>query len=778
MLDIFRRVSGAALLFLLRSALKSVRIIQKTCTTNASKISVESISQSAYVGPNSIGKIAILIPAFNNWELTSNCLKSILKTEDSKIADVWVVDDASTDETRASLESYFPEIKVIHNDINLGFLLSCNNAFEALGPHYDWIHLLNNDTSVNQGFLLEALEVAREHTEAALVGSKLLYPGGTLQEAGGIFWRNGNAWNVGRNGNAETLAFNIDRQVDYCSGASLLLRTEALRSVGYFSEEFLPAYCEDADLAFKLRKAGFETWYAHKSEVIHLEGMSHGIDSTEGIKAHQVKNLRTFEVKWRQELKSHIEEDPFRLLDAAFRLSPGLKPSNQESMPVGEFDWIPTTLLPLANRLANFYIQNSARSYRDLLFRQNRLRQRLPRPIGKFSKIQSKPNSGFILIVDHAIPKPDTNAGDSLTFSYLKLLRCMGKDVVFFPVALPVRDSYYEDLIELGVKVIDANETFEEWIGSNGSQLDRAWIARPEIAIKTIKSIRRNSSAPIAYLTHDVHHLRLRAQAKIKRNPLIYLNSLTMEVKEKRIFRDVDLILSISTEESAYIASRNIQTQISTLVPYFLWSDAPTPRLQNSFKNASALVFLGGYRHEPNRDAAEILAKKIMPLVWQKKPDTILTLAGSFPDQTILSLANDRIRVPGKVDDIKKLFDENSVFVAPLRFGAGVKGKTIEAMKFGIPVVGSRVAFQGIQVKDNEEALVGEDEQEIASLILTLLESPPMCEEISKKSIDFVKREYSLDSARESLRTFLDLEVPLLRKTEKFDPKSMKSQDA
>jgi GT2 family glycosyltransferase len=756
--EIFNRISGVALLALLRSLiivskLGPVRTKAKTISAAATK------SENLRPGPIELqSRVAIVIPVFNNWTLTLNCLESIRRTPDAKFADIWVVDDASTDSTCQEIERDFPEVKIIRNENNMGFLLSCNAALVFLTESYEWVYLLNNDTIVKSGFLLESVCVAQKNPNAALVGSKLIYPDGTLQEAGGIFWSNGNAWNFGRNKDSSNLEFNIDRQVDYCSGAALLLNSAAIRRVGFFSTEFLPAYCEDSDLAFKLRQDGFETWYSHKSVVIHLEGMSHGRDSAKGTKAYQAANLKKFEKKWREVLNSHLEENPSRSLDAAFRLSPALQPRIDKFEYLRDRVAIPEGLLPLLNRLSNFYFENKDRKYTDLLFRQKRIG-------GIVSGLSSSSTANLppapsqsILLIDHDIPRPDTNAGDLLTYSYIQLLRNLGKNVVFFPACLPNHDRYYSDLISLGVHIPDDNVSLENWLKANGKTLDRVWVARPEIAAKAIRSIRKYSPAAIAYFTHDLHHLRLRTQARVKRNLAVYLSSVLMSLKEKKIFNSVDLILSVSKEETDYITAQGVKRLTTTLVPFFLSEEPPLARNSESFAQKLNLVFLGGYRHQPNKDAAFVLANRIMPIIWETKPNAILTLAGSFPDSSILSLAGARVVVPGQVENLKELFDENCVFVAPLRFGAGVKGKTLEAMKLGIPVVGTPVAFQGIPIQNGREALVGENEKEIADLTLHLFDSPLLCELLSKNALEFLKREYSVEEASKSLVPFLQMQ--------------------
>jgi glycosyltransferase involved in cell wall biosynthesis len=146
---------------------------------------------------------------------------------------------------------------------------------------------------------------SRPSPKAGLVGSKLLNDDLSLQEAGGIIWRDGTPWNFGRGDYAWRPEYCFARQVDYCSGPSIAVLAEAWRQVSGFDEFYAPAYCEDADLAFQLRRAGYEIWLQPLSLVIHYEGRSHGRDVASGIKSYQVANLEKFYLRWCDVLSQH-----------------------------------------------------------------------------------------------------------------------------------------------------------------------------------------------------------------------------------------------------------------------------------------------------------------------------------------------------------------------------------------------------------------------------------------------------------------------------------------
>ncbi len=260
-------------------------------------------------------RIAIVIPVFNNWFATERCLRALQRTTDIDLADIVVVNDGSTDDTLLQLKR-FPSLRVIDTSVNMGFTKACNFAFKQL-KDYEFVFLLNNDTEVLNEFLSNSLALMKTNPKAALVGSTLISPDGTLQECGAIVWSDGTTHNFGRGRNLGHMEVRFSRQVDYCSGAGVLIRNYLLNQVDLFDERFAPAYYEDTDLSFKLREIGYEVWVCHSSRVIHHEGLSHGYNAIILANTNQEK----FITKWETVLTTHpkYSNDPDQLQQAAMR---------------------------------------------------------------------------------------------------------------------------------------------------------------------------------------------------------------------------------------------------------------------------------------------------------------------------------------------------------------------------------------------------------------------------------------------------------------------------
>ena len=246
--------------------------------------------------------VSIVIPVHGQLAYTLNCLHSLRGHATRHSAEIVVVDDASPDAT-AEVVARIDGIVVRRNAENLGFLRSCNDAVASARGRV--VVLLNNDTRVLPDWLDALLDGLAELPRAALVGSKLLYPDGALQEAGAIVWRDGSAWNYGRNDDPNRPQYCHAREADYVSAASVAIPRELWRELGGFDATFVPAYCEDSDLCLRIRASGRAVWYQPLSRVIHYEGRTSGTDIASGVKAHQRINAAKLFLRWRETLTSH-----------------------------------------------------------------------------------------------------------------------------------------------------------------------------------------------------------------------------------------------------------------------------------------------------------------------------------------------------------------------------------------------------------------------------------------------------------------------------------------
>lgn len=240
-------------------------------------------------------QVSVVIPVHGKLRVTYACLAALLLAHNRASFEVIVVDDASPDAT-ATIEELVSGITVVRNTTPQRFIRACNaGVAQARGEH---IVLLNNDTEPTAGWLDALLDAFGRFDNVGLAGAKLIYPDGRLQEAGGIVWDSGNPWNYGNGQNPWEPRFCYARQADYLSGAALMTTRAVWDKVGGLSEYLEPMYFEDTDLAFKIRAAGYTTWFVSGSVVFHYEGATSGTDTSSGFKQFQEINRPRFKRRW------------------------------------------------------------------------------------------------------------------------------------------------------------------------------------------------------------------------------------------------------------------------------------------------------------------------------------------------------------------------------------------------------------------------------------------------------------------------------------------------
>jgi GT2 family glycosyltransferase len=250
---------------------------------------------------------SIIIPCFNGAMMSASCLKAVNETVPRQIdCEIIVVDDASSDGTSEMLLRHLEDVagvRVLRNESNRGFIDSCNRGAHAATG--DVLVFLNNDTVPLAGWLPPLLRLFLRHADAGAVGGKLLYPDGTLQEAGGLIFRDGRGANFGRGAvDPASELFDYVRDVHYCSGALLATPRALFVELGGFDSRYRPAYYEDTDYCFAVRAVGRRVLYQPESVIIHLEGASSGTNPSAGTKRYQERNRDVFRRKWGEALSS------------------------------------------------------------------------------------------------------------------------------------------------------------------------------------------------------------------------------------------------------------------------------------------------------------------------------------------------------------------------------------------------------------------------------------------------------------------------------------------
>jgi O-antigen biosynthesis protein len=593
-------------------------------------------------------RVSIVIAAYGKIDYTLRCLTSLISAQTKTPYEVIVVEDASGDPL-ADRIGQVQGIVFVSNEKNLGYLRSCNETCKL--AQGEFIVLLNNDTEVLPGAIDAMVALADTHPEAGIVGAKLVYPDGRLQEAGCITWRDGTAWNFGRLQDPMLPQFNYVREVDYASAACVLIRNQLWQALHGFDEHYLPAYCEDLDLAFRVRAAGSKVLYQPQAVVVHHEGISHGTDTeAEGVKRYQTINQAKFRQRW----AAVLDADHYDGSRCVFRA-------------------------------------------------KDRARHRK-----------------FMLVVDHYVPEPDRDAGSRSMLDILAALVGSGHIVKFWPANQAYVSRYSRTLEQMGIEVIcdPMGSYFPAWIDEHGADIDTVFISRPDIAEVFVPEIRNSSNARVLFYGHDLHHARMKMQQDLLGDASMLPAIEKMLITEKQVWLSADVVFYPSSEEARRVGELLPGVDARRLTPYAV-TQVPLP-LQPPATNT--ILFVAGFRHQPNEDAAVWLVEQVMPHVLSTMPEVQLVLAGSSPTEKVRTLAGPGVRVTGSLSSeaLDTLYKTARVAVVPLRFGAGVKFKCVEAMAKGIPLVTTSVGVQGLDELP-PSVRVHEDAVAFAKSIETLL---------------------------------------------------------
>lgn len=624
-------------------------------------------------------RASIIIPVYNNLLYTLTCIASVLESAPAVAFEIIVADDCSTDGTAEIISLIGGLVRHVQHPRNLGFLGNCNAAAEKAAG--DYVVLLNNDTVVMPGWL-DNLLAPFVDTSIGLTGSKLLNGDGTLQEAGGLFWSDGSAWNFGRGQDPLLPAFNYQKDVDYISGASIALPTRLWRQMGGFDPIYSPAYCEDSDLAFRIRAAGYRTVYQPHSVLVHHEGRSHGRDTSGGIKAYQVVNQAKLLERWRQTLIAENlphGEDVFLARDRSKNRPHILIVDHY--LPQWDQDAGSRTMLHFIRAFVDRGFQvtiwpdnlNEDREYAVQLQRMGVEVIYGRQYVNRFDAWMAE-NGRYLDYV--LLSRPH------IAERYIDTVRQYKTKLIY----------YGHDL-----HCMRARSTYE--VSGNPSDLSEAeaWEARELAVAKRSDVVMYPGIEEVAFIA-----ARMPTKVSVIRPPIT--------IFDEHEFTEASGAISLGGEIDPY-----------------------------------ALMFVGGFAHTPNGDGVDWFLNEVWPLLLAHDKRFTLRIAGSRMPDALQARRELGVTMLGRVSEqeLKHLYATSSVAIVPLRFGGGIKGKVIEAFARGVPVVMTEIGAQGIVDPETLGFVAPSNGQRFAEAVIQAAEDREEALRRAGQGLDFLRRQYS-----------------------------------
>jgi glycosyltransferase involved in cell wall biosynthesis len=388
---------------------------------------------------------------------------------------------------------------------------------------------------------------------------------------------------------------------------------------------------------------------------------------------------------------------------------------------------------------------------------------------------------GKILIVDHRTPTPDQDSGSASIYSYLQILARAGYDVTFAPHDLCRAEPYSSRIEKLGIRTLcrPAWSSMSAVIKSFGPKCDVLLFCRVGVASRLFDLAReRAPKAKIVFHAVDMHFLRLQQQAEVMGTAAQQAQSIAeLRDSELKLMRCADAAIVVSSKEYDLIRELVPEANVH-LIPILREPPRSFGRpnslaekfVRASFRKISSwsgrsftrlgkrrdLLFIGGFEHAPNVDAVKWFVREIWPNVLSKGFAGSFIIVGSKPPSEIQALASSRIAVRGYVKSLKPVFDRCRLSVAPLRYGAGVKGKIVTSLSYGLPVVATSIAVEGMGLRREEDILIADTPETMAAEIVRICNDDDLWRSISSNGYSAFEKTFSHSSGAPRILNLVD----------------------
>ncbi|MGD1085059.1 MAG: glycosyltransferase [Verrucomicrobiota bacterium] len=361
-----------------------------------------------------------------------------------------------------------------------------------------------------------------------------------------------------------------------------------------------------------------------------------------------------------------------------------------------------------------------------------------------------------VLVISPELPAYDRASGSFRLFQLVRMLRKKGHPVTFIARAAAGGVDpapYIRELTELGVEVhpIDPERIFRKWgVRVKAPPLDLqkilqarshavAYLYFHELAAQYIEDLRRFSPATrILVDSVDVHFLRERRQAELTNSPDMLKASEVTRASELAVYRRADKVISVTEPDRQALLAEAPELDVGVIPNVH-----PIPPAAGGFDGRRDLLFVGSFQHQPNVEAIAHFHANVWPAIRLRLPEARLVIVGDRPPEAIQRLAGDRIVVTGYVPTTRPYLEQCRVSIAPLRFGAGMKGKVGEALAAGLPVVGTPIATEGMGLTDGREVLVAESDSDFVEAVVRLYSDAALWKQLSEQGRALIERCYS-----------------------------------
>lgn len=360
------------------------------------------------------------------------------------------------------------------------------------------------------------------------------------------------------------------------------------------------------------------------------------------------------------------------------------------------------------------------------------------------------------LVVDHDFPAPDRDSGSLRLTELLRLMQLLGFEITLATIGLQPRPKYVPDLQRNGVRCLYRPyvKSMTDHLRDRGGSYEVVMLCRMETAEALIPDVRQHCpKAALIFDTVDLHFLRFARQARLTQGQRQRAIAERAKRTELRLVDQADHTFVVSDVERELLmqfAPRSNVHVVSNI-------HRTVPR-RASFAERAGILFVGGFSHPPNLDAVIYFAEQVFPLVRNADPDIRCFVVGADPPMQVRNLSNEHMNILGYQPSLEPFLNGCRLSVAPLRFGAGVKGKIHQSLSYGLPAVATSIAAEGMHLRDGESVLIADSPEIFAKAILRLYRDEGLWRRLSTNGIKVIREHFSANAAMKTLRSVLQVQ--------------------
>jgi GT2 family glycosyltransferase/glycosyltransferase involved in cell wall biosynthesis len=377
------------------------------------------------------------------------------------------------------------------------------------------------------------------------------------------------------------------------------------------------------------------------------------------------------------------------------------------------------------------------------------------RPLSRWPLAGRERDLPRVLVVAADIPRADRSSGAVRLTAILHQLRRIGCSTTLLPLAAGIGEvhSHVGALEDAGVEVRPVRDL--SLLAARSGAFDLVVLSSPGPALAMLRVVRRTQpQAVVIYDSVDLEFLREERRAIAHGEDVA--PALALRARELGLVRSTDVTATVTESESELLRHAVPQARTVILPNVHEARSTPVPGPEGR----EGLLFIGGYSHEPNVDCVRHLAAQVLPLIRRRVGDIGLDALGADPSEALLALRSEHVRIPGHIANVDPWFDRARVFVAPLRYGAGMKGKIGQAMALGLPVVTSTVGAEGMGLTNGVECLIADTPTDVAEAVVRLITDNGLWTSLSVAGVRTVAERWSPERMRERLEGLLDYARP------------------